>query len=293
MKSCLWESLRHGRRRAVNGSHARKNSKKKRELEEEEEEDRREVPAPKKGAVESKKSKKEKKDKKRHLGPKASNVKLLHCNACGTSFGTRANVRTGHLDGKRHKQNVVKREAAEKEEKLKLKEQPTLQMVLSGEAGNQKPVKRHRVRVMEALLESGIPVNAIGTPLLKELLEEKRDEKLSIGDPSDLVRDNIKNVEAKLNAELDALFESAGYHVSLFVDGNSDKDEFAIIVARVCVPPFDLDERIIHLRMFQKTLTGKQWARSPTVHECVMLFPTTKPICWKICASYESRSDFG
>ncbi len=102
---------------------------------------------------------------------------LLHCNVCGKSFGTRANVWKTHLDGARHRQKLAQRMAV----------QPIREaLMLPGE----KVEFAYRLRVAEAFFEAGIELSKCKGKL-KELLEEKRQMRLSVGDASNLSRQAV------------------------------------------------------------------------------------------------------
>ena len=123
---------------------------------------------------------------------------LLHCRLCGKTFGTRANVWKKHCDGKKH-QELLKGKSH--------KVQSTLQSLASdaqAEQSRQKVEKAeflHRERVIEAFAESNISFNCIG-PLLRELLEEERPNRLSLGHTSHIIRRGIEPVLARLNARI-------------------------------------------------------------------------------------------
>lgn len=172
---------------------------------------------------------------------------MLHCNLCGKSFGTRANVWKYHLDGKKHQKKLAERKST----------------VSISEALNQKSEKTenaHRLRVAEAFFEAGIELSKCKGKL-KELLEEKRPVRLSVGDASNLSRQVIGPLTQRQNDE-DVSAALAGDSLGSFIfDGYSRKDEHAAVVLRTCTLGFDISERLISCKMYQKGLTGKQWLR--------------------------------
>jgi hypothetical protein len=180
----------------------------------------------------------------------------LHCNACGTTFGTRANVVKRHIESKSHLAKVEAQEA-------KAKAQASLEEAFARQQdGAQKKAEAvHRERTLAALAEANVAVNALTVTSFKELLEEDRPQRLSLGDPSDMARDHLAVVVAQRDTDdLERVLASGGIG-TLIVDGNSEKEEFAIIVLRTCDESFMIDERIVHMKMFRKTLNGQQWTR--------------------------------
>jgi hypothetical protein len=96
----------------------------------------------------------------------------LHCNLCGSSFGTRSNVRRDHCESDRHKERLGA--------KANEKKQQTILAAFSEADKTVEQTKQcrlvdsHRLRVMEALMESNIKIHQI-SPKLRELLEENRE----------------------------------------------------------------------------------------------------------------------
>jgi hypothetical protein len=175
------------------------------------------------------------------------NGKLVHCNLCGKSFGTRANVWKDHLEGQKHKKNLAQR-----------KSMPAIHDAFG--AGDQKAEMAHRLRVVEAFFEAGIELSKCKGKL-KELLEEKRPLRLSVGDASNLARQAMGPLTQKQN-EMDVSAVLAGDSLGAFIfDGYSRKDEHAAVVLRTCTSGFEISERLVSCKMYQKGLTGKQWLR--------------------------------
>ncbi len=55
---------------------------------------------------------------------------------------------------------------------------------------------------------------------------------------------------------------AAGNNMGTFIfDGYSRKDEHAAVVLRTCTSGFEISERVVSCKMYQKGLTGKQWLR--------------------------------
>lgn len=171
----------------------------------------------------------------------------LHCDLCGKSFGTRANVWKDHLEGAKHQKKLEERKNA-----------PRISDALG--VADQKTEMAHRLRVAEAFFEAGIELSKCKGKL-RDLLEEKRPMRISVGDATNLSRQvmvpltekqNSKDVEAVLTGD------SLG---SFIFDGYSRKDEHAAVVLRTCTRDFQISERLVSCKMYQKGLTGKQWLR--------------------------------
>ena len=113
---------------------------------------------------------------------------------------------------------------------------------LNQQATVAKAEESHRQRVMRAWVASGLPINALQGDL-KELLEEKRDMRLSLGHTSNLTRSTIEPLLAELNQiDLETVSVSGGFY-ALYWDGYSKKDEHACVVMRCCSEHFVVVER--------------------------------------------------
>ena len=154
----------------------------------------------------------------------------LHCNLCGNSFSSKANVREDHCKSPRHLSLLKGRNgqsAVQVPITQVLAAKPEVAIVEKNRTAE------HRVRVMDALLESGIAVHAVG-PKLKELLEEEREYRLGLGSVSHLVETTIGPLQkARAANDLAVLKQSDGL-VAFQFDGYSKKDEFCGIIMRTC-----------------------------------------------------------
>ncbi len=118
----------------------------------------------------------------------------------------------------------------------------------------------HRERVAEAFFEAGIELSK-AKGKLKELLEETRPSRITIGDASNLGRQVVGPLTvAQDEGDLRAAEVGGGRGCFIF-DGYSRKDEHAAVVLRMCSKEFEVSERLISCKMYQKGLTGKQWLR--------------------------------
>lgn len=157
---------------------------------------------------------------------------LLHCNACGSSFGTRSNVRKRHVASDRHKENVKKMEDA-------ARSQVSIGAAFAKAAGQaaEKEVGKaetaHRAHVVKVLLKAGVALNKLQDPELRALLEDPRPQKLSLGDPGDLARTSMPALTADRDADDVAWIKANGGFFAVSFDGYSKKEEHAVVVARV------------------------------------------------------------
>jgi hypothetical protein len=174
---------------------------------------------------------------------------LLHCGLCGNTFGTRSTIWKRHIKTQRH--------ATALDERRKMS---SIVDALSNQKPPEKVEMAHRKRVAEACFEAGIELSKVRGKL-KELLEEARPSRLTIGDASNLPRQVVGPlIVAQNEGDLRAA-EAGGGRGSFIFDGYSRRDEHAAVVLRTCSSDFELSERLISCKMYQKGLTGKQWLR--------------------------------
>jgi hypothetical protein len=173
----------------------------------------------------------------------------LHCGLCGNTFGTRSSVWKKHVKTQRHVSAL-----AERRKVVGIAE------ALSKQKPPEKVEMTHRQRVAEAFFESGIELNKMRGKL-KELLEESRPFRITIGDASNLARQVVGPLVVAQNEEDLRAVERGGGLGSFIFDGYSRKDEHAAVVLRTCSTDFELSERLVSCKMYQKGLTGKQWLR--------------------------------
>jgi hypothetical protein len=120
--------------------------------------------------------------------------------------------------------------------------------------------EHHRRRVLETLLQRGIPISALDGDL-KELLEEKREHRLSLGHPTDLVRTHLAVLEKELFKVDLAAVEAGNGVASLLFDGYSADGNFAIVIMRTVSATFEICERCVYLHIFKDHLDNVDWAR--------------------------------
>lgn len=117
--------------------------------------------------------------------------------------------------------------------------------------------RQHRKRVLKTLLTHGIPVNKVEGDL-KRLFEEARPQAIPLGHKSDLSR----NFMRELVTEQQALLKDfvAGRNISFFADGSPRFAEACLIGVRVCSDEFDIEQKILRFSLFNRPLTGEEWA---------------------------------
>lgn len=195
----------------------------------------------------------------------------LHCNLCGNDFGTRANVVARHMESEKHQTLLLGKTPAPGAPKV----QSTIAVLYSKEAQiareeaavvareaafQEKSERAHRLRVMDAWIGAGLPVHALQGGI-KDLLEEEREMRLSLGHFSNLSRETVPLLTAKLDKEdLNAVTLGNGFW-SCFWDGFSDKDESSLVLGRFCTNDFHLSERALNVRLISGSMTGPNWVR--------------------------------
>jgi hypothetical protein len=81
----------------------------------------------------------------------------------------------------------------------------------------------------------------------------------SLGSLSHLAQTTLPKLTAQRDEEDLKTVEAGGGLGSFLFDGYSAKDEFAGIILRTCTSNFDIVERCVAVKIFQRGLTGKQW----------------------------------
>ncbi len=152
----------------------------------------------------------------------------LHCNLCGSTFGTRKNVWEEHIRTAKHLRLLRSKTAGDRR---------VTQTSLEQFAGTDAAAARqrgkiemeHRVRVVRADTSSNMALSAINGDM-KELVEEKRDFRLGVGDASNLARQTLPRITADLDTEDKVAVEAGGGFFSFFFDGFSEGDEHSLVV---------------------------------------------------------------
>jgi hypothetical protein len=177
----------------------------------------------------------------------------LHCKACRKDFGTRKNVWMRHMASEKHSKRTNKATTSGT--------QLTLGQVADYAASTTvvKAATAHRLRVAEVLMEIGVPLSCLGNAKFRDLLEEARPQAMSLGAPSHFAQETIGPLTEKRNKDDVAWCSANGNMFSLFFDGYSRADEHAGVIARVCSERFELDERLVALKLFKRGLSHKGW----------------------------------
>lgn len=202
-----------------------------------------------------KKLKKAKDPNASHL--EAVGAQMLRCKLCNSMFGTKSSTRVRHFGLQSHLDLL--------EQALKTGIQTTLDSFSKGidqrkakevKADEKAKAQEHRKRVLLACLQHGVPVDALeGT--LRELLEEARETRISIGHSSNLVRDFLEEIvqshEEALKKEL------SDQCVSFFADGSPRFAEGVVIGFRWVMPDFSIRQEVVEFNLFEQSLTGENY----------------------------------
>lgn len=189
----------------------------------------------------------------------------IWCNACGHSFGTKSNVREAHwasvghiaaVARARNKAAEAASRAAEKKQRSIMQSFETAHDAIKEKKIKDQAVTDHRMRVMRAMMERGIPLDVLDNELL-ELLEEKRDRRLDLGHKSHLARDFMTNQSAEVYRELRA--EHKDEQLALAFDSTPWNDDIALVVSRVCTVDFRLRHRLVAVKCFASSLKASNW----------------------------------
>ena len=174
----------------------------------------------------------------------------LWCKCCGCKFGTRINVWQGHLSSKGHKE---------------ARSRVNMQTFLVSTDASFDATRRarlaeeqvaHRLRVAKAVFSHSISINEVQQEGdLKELLEESRPRRLTIG--SSLVKDTkailINEVTARYTTEL------KGRDVLLTWDSTPRQDDVCAVLLSYVTEDFTVLDRLASLQLFGRQLDGREW----------------------------------
>lgn len=211
----------------------------------------------------------------------------LWCLACGGSFGTRSTTWKEHVKCASHASNVkelvAKRKKEEEDRIAALEGRKTGQLSLFDtvsmfnhavekrrEAKEEEERKRildakvqaHRLRIIMALDERGIPLSVLDGDFL-ELLQEERSLRLSLGDPSNLRREFGG---AALHAHHRRLLQNHsvdGAAICLTLDAASHGHaEVLYGVTRVVSPAFVISHHLVIASRFERPLKSEEYVRA-------------------------------
>ncbi len=124
------------------------------------------------------------------------------------------------------------------------------------ERKQQTAVQKHRARVLRVLLRFNISVDKLDGDF-KELLEEKREQRMSLGEKSNLVRDHLGPLIAEKLEYLKG--EIRGQNVSFVADASPRFAEGFIVILRWILPDLVIRQEIIEFRLFDSPLKGQDY----------------------------------
>jgi hypothetical protein len=189
------------------------------------------------------------------------------CNACGSSFGHKSNVRTGHWASSSHKEAVAKARATAETARKKAaqKQQATInqgfaaaESAIAAKIVKDEATTEFRMRVLRMCCERGIPMDVIDGDFA-EIFEEMRVRRFDLGHRSNLARDLMGNLRDQLFAELRA--EHKDVQMALAFDSTPWNDDIAMVVSRVCTEDFVLRHRLVAVKSFASSLKASHWLR--------------------------------
>ena len=111
----------------------------------------------------------------------------------------------------------------------------------------------YRVKVVSSFLRAGIPLSKLG--LFHDILEENAYRLCDRRHMSDLIPFVLRQEQARIKEEIE------GQHVTITFDGTTRLREALAIVVHIISEEFQVIQRLIHLQLLEKSLTGEEIAR--------------------------------
>ena len=182
----------------------------------------------------------------------------LRCQLCGKEVGTKSDTIKKHIAGQKHQELQAKKvEAAKTQPKLEELERLKQEREEAGRRRDRDAVgTAHRRRILATLIEHGIPPGRLYGDL-KELLEEAREFRISIGYPQDLVRDHLPALIADHDKKLRGALK--GKLVSFFADASPRFAEAFVVGVRWCEVDFTIRQEVVDFQLFSQPLTGNDY----------------------------------
>ena len=178
----------------------------------------------------------------------------LFCRACREELNLKRSTIQNHVRSVKHvegKDKMAKREAREQDIAVALKAHNSKEHLVGEHLPEVQQV--FRVKVVSAFLRAGVPLAKL--QFFKELLEEggyRLPDKRSLFDLVPFIQKREReDIAAKI----------AGRNISIIFDGTCYLGEALCIVVRYVTDEFCIEQRLMALRMLQKSLTGEEIAR--------------------------------
>ena len=178
----------------------------------------------------------------------------LFCSACREELSLRKNIITNHISCKKHKtskEKLTTKEAREKDIANSLKAYDTKHHPV----GETLPMEQrvYRLKVLKTFLRAAIPLSKLDA--FRDLLEENAVRLTDRRHMSDLIpflffqeQDNIKS-------------EISERPLSVIFDGTTRLGEAMAIVVRFIDDSFTIQQRLVHLQLLVKSMSGEEIAR--------------------------------
>ncbi len=188
----------------------------------------------------------------------ADDQRRLRCQLCGTEIATKRDTVKAHVVGKKHQDLQAKKvEEAEMQPKLEELERLKKEREEAGRRRERDAVgTAHRRRVLKMLIKHGIPPGRLYDDL-KELLEEPREFRISLGYPQDLVRDHLPALIEDHDKQLRGVLK--GKLVSYFADASPRFAEAFVVGVRWCEEDFTIRQEVVDFQLFDQPLTGNDY----------------------------------
>ena len=178
----------------------------------------------------------------------------LFCNACREEVSLKSSSVKNHIHSAKHtegKTRLSKRDAREKDIAVALKAHNAETHLVGEKLPEAQQV--FRVKVVTAFLRSAVPLSKLDN--FKDLLEEGGYRLTDRHNLSDLIPFIQKKERECVLAEI------SGHDISVIFDGTCRLGEALCLVIRFISDSWNIEQRLVALKMLQKTLTGEEIAR--------------------------------
>ena len=178
----------------------------------------------------------------------------LFCKACREELNLKRSTIQNHVRSAKHvdgKEKMAKREAREQDIAVALKAHNASEHLVGEHLPEAQQV--FRVKVVSAFLRAAVPISKLH--FFKELLEEggyRLCDKRSLFDLIPFIQKREREAVAR---------EIAGRNISIIFDGTCHLGEALCIVIRYITDDLSIEQRLVALKMLQKSLTGEEIAR--------------------------------
>ncbi len=179
----------------------------------------------------------------------------LFCNACREELSLKSSSIKNHVRSSKHvegKQKLARREAREQDIATALRAHNAEEHLVGEHLPEAQQV--FRVKVVTAFLRSGVPLNKLH--YFREPFEEGGYRLTDRHSLSDLVPFVQKREKDQVSSEI------TGRKISVIFDGTCRLGEALCLVVRYVSDNWAIEQRLVALKMLQKSLTGEEIARA-------------------------------